>query len=73
MPAPSAAVAHHRARVGAITRAVRAGERSATDLAAAKRDLAAERLTEHVAKVLGSWPPLTEQQLDRIAAILRAG
>jgi hypothetical protein len=70
MPAPSSAVAHHRARVGALSR-----DRHPDDpeFVSAKRDLAAANLEEHVNRVLAGWPPLSEQQLDRIAAILRAG
>jgi hypothetical protein len=40
---------------------------------AARRDLAAERLAEHVKRVVDSAPPLTTAQRDRIAALLRPG
>ena len=30
-------------------------------------------LEEHVTKILADWQPLTDEQLDRIAALLRAG
>jgi len=39
-----------------------------TDL---QRQLKAERLAEHVAKVVSQAPPLTPAQRDRIAALLR--
>jgi hypothetical protein len=36
-----------------------------------RRDLKAQRLEEHVAKVVAAAPPLSAEQRDRIAAILR--
>ena len=76
----SAQAAHHRARVAALTRAVRAGERTQQELDEARRQLAAARqpqrvaeLEKHVKQVVGSWPPLTDKQVDRIAALLRTG
>ncbi|WP_219930992.1 hypothetical protein [Gordonia paraffinivorans] len=64
----SAAAAHHRARIAALSR-----DRSADDpeLVDARRDLAATRLEEHVAKVLATAPPLTQEQRGRIASLLR--
>ena len=38
-----------------------------------ERDYAAERLAEHVAKVVAQAPPLTPAQRDRIAVLLRGG
>ena len=38
-----------------------------------ERDYAAERLAEHVARVVAQAPPLTSAQRDRIAGLLRAG
>jgi hypothetical protein len=38
-----------------------------------RRNLRALRLEEHVAKVLAAWPPLSTEQLDRIAGLLKAG
>ena len=73
MPALSPAVAHHRARVGAITRAVRAGERPSADLDNARRDLAWEKLAEHAESVVAGWPKPTDIQLQRIAALLERG
>ena len=40
-------------------------------LSDARRDLAAERLTEVVRRVIAAAPPLTPEQRDRIAALLR--
>ena len=36
----------------------------------ARRDLAAERLAEHVRAVVDTFPPLSAEQRDRIAALL---
>jgi hypothetical protein len=36
-------------------------------------DLMAQRLEEHVREVVAKAPPLTPEQRDRIAAILRGG
>jgi len=38
-----------------------------------RRDLRAKRLAEHVAKTIAGWPPLTDAQLDSVAALLKAG
>lgn len=38
----------------------------------AGRDYRAEVLAEHVRKVVDTFPPLTAEQRDRIAALLRA-
>jgi hypothetical protein len=37
----------------------------------ARRDLAAAKLEQYVAKVVATAPPLTSAQRDRIAALLR--
>ena len=37
----------------------------------AARDYRAEVLAEHVRKVVDGWPPLTAEQRDKIAALLR--
>jgi uncharacterized protein (DUF433 family) len=73
MAAISPAVAHHRARVAALARAVRAGERPAADLDDARRNLAALRLEEYVQKIITDWPPLSPEQLERITGLLTAG
>lgn len=36
-----------------------------------QRDLRAQRLEDHIERVLGEAPPLTDEQLDRIAGLLR--
>ena len=42
------------------------------ELVEARRNLRALRLEEHVTKVLAGAPPLTDEQRERIAALLRA-
>ncbi|APE15702.1 hypothetical protein BOH72_11210 [Mycobacterium sp. WY10] len=39
----------------------------------ARRNFRAEKLADHVRKVVAEAPPLTQEQRDRIAAILRGG
>ena len=70
MPTLSPAVAHHRAKIAALSR-----DRLPDDpeLVAARQNLAALRLEEHVCKVLAAAPRPTDEQLQRIAALLRAG
>lgn len=38
-----------------------------------RQELKAQRLQEHIREVVNSAPPLTAEQRDRIAAILRGG
>jgi hypothetical protein len=38
-----------------------------------RRDLRAAELEEHVRRIVGNAPPLTAEQRDRIAALLRTG
>lgn len=59
---------HHRAKVAALSR-----DRSPDDpqLLAARRDLAAANVERYVARVVAEAPPLTPEQRDRIARLLR--
>ena len=59
---------HERARVASLSR-----NRPSTDpeLIDARRSLKATRLEEYVARVVAEAPPLTPEQRDRIAALLR--
>jgi hypothetical protein len=59
-----------RARVAALTRSRPPDD---PELVEARRDLAAEGIAQHIAKVVAKAPPLTSAQRDRIAAILRGG
>jgi hypothetical protein len=54
---------------------VKNGERPSDDreFVEAGSNLRAEVLAEHVAKVVSAWPPLTREQIDRVAAVLRGG
>lgn len=38
-----------------------------------RRQLKAERLEVHIAKTVAEWPPLTPEQRDRLALLLRGG
>jgi hypothetical protein len=66
-------VSKTRARVAALSRGVRAGERTPDELDNAKRDLAAANLEQYVRQAVAACPILTREQIDRVAAILRGG
>lgn len=66
----SPATAKKRAQVAALSRD---REKDDPELVEARRDLCALSLTEHVQRVLSKAPPLTNEQRDNIAALLRAG
>jgi hypothetical protein len=70
MPAPSPALAHLRSCVARRTQSYPPDHPVVLE---AKRDLAYEKLAEHAAKVVADWPEPTDEQLARIAALLRAG
>lgn len=69
MPITSEA-AHLRGRIAGLSR-----DRSPDDpeLLDARRNLRATMLRDHVQKVLAEAPPLTQEQRDRVAALLRGG
>lgn len=64
----SSTVYHHRARVAALTRS-RASDDA--DLVAERRALAEASISEYVRKVVAAAPPLTGEQRDRLALLLR--
>lgn len=66
MAAPSPATAHHRARVGALSR-----DRQPNDpeFLAAKRDLAAANIEDYITRVISAAPPLTAEQRTRLAEL----
>lgn len=68
--APSPPVAHYRAKVAALSR-----DRKPDDpvFIEAKRNLRAEKLAEHVKRVVAELPPLSDEQCQRIAGLLLAG
>lgn len=57
-----------RARLASLTRHRGADDPATIDAA---RDLAAEGLAEHIRAVVDTAPPLTSDQRDRLAALLR--
>lgn len=58
---------HYRAQVATLSRSRAADD---PDLIEARRNLRAARLQDHIEKALADAPPLTEQQLERIARLL---
>ncbi|BDB42841.1 MULTISPECIES: hypothetical protein [Mycobacterium] len=66
----SSETAHYRARIGALSRDRKPDD---PELVEARRALRAHQLAEHVARVVAQAPPLTAEQRERIAAILRGG
>lgn len=59
---------HHRARVASLT----ARKADPGLIADARRDLRAARLAEHIKRTVEAAPPLTPEQRDRLALLLRA-
>jgi len=59
---------HERARVAALTRSRPAGD---PDLIRARQNLKAERLADHIRETVDAAPPLTVEQRDRLALLLR--
>ena len=57
-----------RAKVAALSRS---RTKDDPELLTAKQDLAASKLAQYVEKVVAEAPPLTAEQSDRIAALLR--
>lgn len=57
-----------RAALGVAAR--RGDDEAATD---ARRDLAAAKIAAYIEKVVAEAPPLTDQQRDRLSAIIGAG
>lgn len=58
---------YYRARVASLSRTHAANHPT---LIAAKRDLRAAMLAARVEEVVASWPPLTDEQRDRIVTLL---
>lgn len=67
--------AHHRARIAALKRGIRAGERLADDpeLQQTVDALRNVMLRERAQQIVADWQPLTDQQRQDIAAILLTG
>lgn len=66
-------VTHYRAKVGALSRAVKNGERPRNDpaLAKARQDLAAAKVADYINRTLADAPPLTNEQRTRLAELLK--
>jgi hypothetical protein len=64
------AVTSGRGRVAALSRSRHPDD---PELITARRDLAALNLEQYVLRVVAEAPPLSDEQRDRIAAILRGG
>jgi hypothetical protein len=67
-PTPTRPVARARATLAATARH---HPDDAERIAVARRDLRAENLAEHITRVVEAAPPLTPEQRDRLAALLR--
>lgn len=61
-------ILHERARIGSLSRS-RPDDDS--ELVDARRNLAAAKLSEYIAKVLSAAPPLTDEQRTKLAELLR--
>lgn len=59
-----------RARVAALSRD---RDPDDPDLLNARRNMRAEKLADHIARTVDAWPPLTPEQRDRLAVLLRGG
>ena len=73
LPPEKSASRTAKARVGALSRAVRNGERPAADLDAARQELRDARAEEYIRAALAASPPLSEDASHRIAALLTGG
>jgi len=65
LPANSSALRQSAARAGAAARWRH------PDADEARRDLAAERISSYVQRILADAPPLTDAQRDKLALLLR--
>lgn len=57
-----------RARLASLTRSRAVDDPALVD---ARRDLKAARLEDHIQRIVDAAPPLTPEQRDRLASILR--
>ena len=57
-----------RARVASLSRSRQPDDPALTN---ARRALRAARAEEYVRKLVDTWPPLTDEQRDRLAVLLR--
>ncbi len=61
---------HERAKVASLTRSRPADD---PDLLDARRNLRTERLADYITRTVDAAPPLTADQRDRLALLLRGG
>lgn len=59
-----------RARVASLSRSRTTDD---PDLVTARRDLRAARAEDYIRKLVDAAPPLSEEQRDRLAVLLRGG
>ncbi len=59
---------HERARVASLSRSRTPDD---PDLVAARRDLRAARAEDYIRKLVDAAPPLSDDQRDRLALLLR--
>lgn len=59
---------HHRAKVASLSRLRAADD---PELIAARQNLKASRLEDYVSRVLSEAPPLTDEQREQIARLLK--
>jgi ribosome recycling factor len=59
---------HHRARLAALKRH---SPENTEAIEAAKADLAAANLAQRIREIVDSAPPLTDEQRDKLATLLR--
>ncbi len=59
---------HERARVASLTRSRKPDDPELVD---ARRNMRTERLAEYIKRTVDAAPPLTEDQRDRLALLLR--
>ncbi len=64
----SKAAAHHRAKIGALSRSRPADD---PDLIEAKRGLIEAQAAAYIEKILAEAPPLTDEQKTRLAELFR--
>lgn len=61
-------VTHYAGQVGALSRSRPDND---PELIEARHNLRAEKLAQHITRVVEEAPPLTPAQIDRLAALLR--
>lgn len=61
---------HERARIASLSRSRTADD---PELVEARRNLRAERLADYIKRTVDAAPPLTADQRDRLALLLRGG